>query len=100
VKSEFVQQLQAAKTTEVKPGEFFKGAFTLTNTGDTYLDMSNFKKGMVWVNGHNLGRYWEIGPQKRLYCPAPWLKKGENEIVVFDQHQLEAATVKGEKTLE
>lgn len=100
VKSEFVQQLQPAKTTEVKPGEFFKGTFTLTNTGDTYLDMSNFKKGMVWVNGHNLGRYWEIGPQKRLYCPAPWLKKGENEIVVFDQHQLEAATVKGEKTLE
>ena len=100
VKSEFVQQLQAAKTTEVKPGEFFKGSFTLTNTGDTYLDMSNFKKGMVWVNGHNLGRYWEIGPQKRLYCPAPWLKKGENEIVVLDQHQLEAATVKGEKTLE
>lgn len=100
VKSEFVQQLQPAKTTEVKPGEFFKGTFTLTNTGDTYLDMSNFKKGMVWVNGHNLGRYWEIGPQKRLYCPAPWLKKGENEIVVLDQHQLEAATVKGEKTLE
>lgn len=100
LKSEFLQQLQAAKTTEVKPGEFFKGTFTLINTGDTYLDMSNFKKGMVWVNGHNLGRYWEIGPQKRLYCPAPWLKKGENEIVVFDQHQLEAATIKGEKTLE
>jgi beta-galactosidase len=100
LKSEFVQQLQPAKTSEVKPGEFFKGSFTLTNTGDTYLDMSNFKKGMVWVNGHNLGRYWEIGPQKRLYCPAPWLKKGENEIVVLDQHQLEATTVKGEKTLE
>ena len=100
MKSEFVQQLQPAKSGEVKPGEFFKGTFTLNNTGDTYLDMTNFKKGMVWVNGHNLGRYWEIGPQKRLYCPAPWLKKGENEIVVLDQHQLEAATVKGEKTLE
>ncbi|SHN39149.1 beta-galactosidase [Chitinophaga sp. CF418] len=100
MKSEFVQQLQSAKSTAVKPGEFFKGSFTLTNTGDTYLDMTNFKKGMVWVNGHNLGRYWEIGPQKRLYCPAPWLKKGENEIIVLDQHQLEAATVKGEKTLE
>lgn len=100
MKSEFVQQLQPAKSAEVKPGEFFKGTFILTNTGDTYLDMTNFKKGMVWVNGHNLGRYWEIGPQKRLYCPAPWLKKGENEIVVLDQHQLEAAIVKGEKTLE
>lgn len=100
MKSEFVQQLAPAKSAAVKPGEFFKGTFTLTGTGDTYLDMTNFKKGMVWVNGHNLGRYWEIGPQKRLYCPAPWLKKGENEIVVLDQHQLEAATVKGEKTLE
>lgn len=100
VKSEFVRQLQPAKSGEVRPGEFFKGTFTLANTGDTYLDMTSFKKGMVWVNGHNLGRYWEIGPQKRLYCPAPWLKKGENEIIVLDQHQLEAATVKGEKTLE
>jgi beta-galactosidase len=100
MKGEFIQQLQPSTSAEVKPGAFFKASFTLTATGDTYLDMSNFKKGMVWVNGHNLGRYWEIGPQKRLYCPAPWLKKGENEIVVLDQHQLEAATVKGEKTLE
>lgn len=100
MKSEFVQQLPPSTSAEVRPGEFFKGTFTLTSTGDTYLDMTNFRKGMVWVNGHNLGRYWEIGPQKRLYCPAPWLKKGENEIIVLDQHQLEAATLKGEKTLE
>ncbi|UPK67711.1 glycoside hydrolase family 35 protein [Chitinophaga filiformis] len=100
MKSEFVQQLSPSTSAAVKPGEFFKGTFTLTSTGDTYLDMTNFRKGMVWVNGHNLGRYWEIGPQKRLYCPAPWLKKGENEIIVLDQHQLETATVKGEKTLE
>lgn len=100
MKSEYVQQLKPGNPADVKPGQFFKGTFTLDNTGDTYLDMSNFKKGMVWINGHNLGRYWEIGPQKRLYCPAPWLKKGDNEIVVLDQHQLEAATIKGEKTLE
>lgn len=100
MKSEFVQKLKPSASGQVKEGEFFKGTFTLTGTGDTYLDMSHFRKGMVWVNGHNLGRYWEIGPQKRLYCPAPWLKKGENEIIVLDQHQLEAATVKGEKTLE
>ncbi|ACU62840.1 Beta-galactosidase [Chitinophaga pinensis DSM 2588] len=100
MKSDFVQNLPASKTGQVKEGEFFKGTFTLTTTGDTYLDMTNFKKGMVWVNGHNLGRYWEIGPQKRLYCPAPWLKKGENVIVVLDQHQLEAATIRGEKKLD
>jgi beta-galactosidase GanA len=66
---------------------------------DTYIDMSNYKKGVVWVNGHNLGRYWEIGPQYRLYCPAPWLNKGMNEIIVFDLHQLEAMPIKGVKEL-
>ena len=52
---------------------------------------SGYQKGVVWVNGHSLGRYWEIGPQKRLYCPAGWLKRGENEILVLDLHQLQAA---------
>ncbi|MDP4205237.1 MAG: beta-galactosidase [Bacteroidota bacterium] len=82
-----------------RPGVFFKAEFDLKETGDTYLDMSSWKKGVVWVNGHNLGRYWEIGPQTRLYCPAPWLKKGKNEIVIFDLHQTVPATVKGVKSL-
>jgi beta-galactosidase len=46
--------------------------------------MSNWGKGVVWVNGHNLGRYWNIGPQQSLYLPAEWLKKGRNEIVVLE----------------
>jgi beta-galactosidase len=83
-----------------KPGNFFRGTFDLQATGDTYLDMTGWKKGVVWVNGHNLGRYWEIGPQKRLYCPAPFLKQGKNEIVVFDLHLLRPATVRGVKSLE
>lgn len=66
--------------------KFFKGFFKLNKTGDTFLDMSKWQKGVVWVNGHNLGRYWNVGPQQRLYCPAPWLKKGENEIIVFELH--------------
>lgn len=61
-----------------------KGTFTLNELGDTYLDMSNFGKGSVWVNGHHIGRYWQVGPQQTLYVPAPWLKKGENEVVVFE----------------
>ncbi len=61
-----------------------KGSFNLQKPGDTYLDMSNWGKGCVWVNGHNLGRYWEIGPQQTVYLPAEWLKKGANEIVVFE----------------
>jgi beta-galactosidase GanA len=62
--------------------------------------MMNYKKGIVWVNGHNLGRYWDIGPQKRLYCPAPWLQAGRNEILVFDLHQNEAKPITAAKTLE
>ncbi len=87
------------KDTDNRPGKFFKGTFTLKKVADTYIDMSQYKKGIVWVNGHNLGRYWEIGPQYRLYCPASWLKKGENEIIVFDLHQLKAMPIKGIKEL-
>lgn len=83
-----------------KQGLFFKGNFNLNTTGDTFFDMSNYSKGMVYVNGHNLGRYWNIGPQQRLYCPSMWLKKGENEIIVFDLHQSEEAPVSGKVSLE
>jgi beta-galactosidase len=81
-------------------GVFFKAEFNLNDTADTYFDMSHFSKGVVWLNGHNLGRYWNVGPQQRLYCPAPWLKKGKNQILVFDLFQTQAATVRGAKTLE
>lgn len=81
-------------------GVFFKGNFELKAAADTYLDLSNFKKGVIWVNGHNLGRYWNVGPQFHLYCPANWLKKGRNDVVVFDLHQNSAASISGIKTLE
>jgi len=61
-----------------------KGGFTLDKVGDTYLDMSNWGKGVVWVNGHNLGRYWGIGPQQTLYLPVEWLKKGYNDVEVLE----------------
>jgi beta-galactosidase len=83
-----------------RPALFFKGIFNLEKTGDTYFDMSKYSKGIVYINGHNLGRYWNIGPQQRLYCPAAWLKKGENEIIVFDLHQLEAAAISSRTSLE
>ncbi len=62
-----------------------KGSFNLSETGDTYLDMRDWGKGSVWVNGRHLGRYWYIGAQQTLYVPAPWLRRGNNEIVVFEQ---------------
>ncbi len=98
--TEYIKTLKFSTTKSTQPGTFFKGEFELTNLGDTYIDMSKWEKGVVWVNGHNLGRYWNIGPQFQLYCPAPWLKKGKNEIVIFDLHQLEPKTVKGVKTMD
>lgn len=65
------------------PG-WYKASFNLTKTGDTFLDMSTWGKGMVWVNGHNLGRFWKIGPQQTLFVPGAWLQKGKNEIIVLD----------------
>jgi beta-galactosidase len=47
--------------------------------------MSKWSKGFVFVNGHNLGRYWNAGPQQTLYLPGCWLKKGTNTITVFEQ---------------
>lgn len=63
----------------------YKGTFTLQQLGDTYLDMRNFGKGFVFLNGHNLGKYWNIGPQQTVYVPASWLRKGKNEVLVFDE---------------
>jgi beta-galactosidase len=91
---DFVKRLTEGKVDE-RPGIFFKGTFELAETADTYLDLSGYQKGLVWVNGHNLGRYWNIGPQRRLYCPAVWLRRGANQIVVLDLHQLQAAPVAG-----
>lgn len=74
---------------------FYRAKFQLARTGDTFLDMSGWTKGVAWVNGHNLGRYWNIGPQQTLYCPGPWLRKGENELVVFELEGTTNHTVAG-----
>jgi len=96
----FVSGLKPKENTDFHDGVFFKGNFNLKAASDTYLDLSKFKKGVIWVNGHNLGRYWNVGPQFHLYCPANWLNKGNNEVVVLDLHQKEAAEIQGVKTLE
>ena len=94
------QSAQSDRGYDDKNGKFFKGHFTLVTAGDTYFDLSNYSKGMVYVNGHNLGRHWNIGPQQHLYCPATWLKTGVNEIIIFDLLQQDAKEIKGVKTLE
>ena len=101
----YIFDLRSSGRSIKKPGIFFRGNFVLTraegNTGaDTFVDLSNYTKGIVWVNGHNLGRYWNIGPQKKLFCPAPFMREGLNEIMVFDLHQTEPKMVTGSRTLE
>ena len=74
-----------ATTAQEGVATVYTGEFELEKTGDTFLDMSKWGKGIVFVNGKNLGRYWHVGPQQTLYLPGCWLKKGKNEIQVFEQ---------------
>jgi beta-galactosidase len=70
--------------TPVKGPALYRGTFHLDTVGDTFLDCRGWGKGLVWINGHNLGRYWKIGPQQTLFVPAPWLQQGANEAIVLD----------------
>ena len=81
--------------TPVEKSAFYKGVFKIDDAKDTFVKLSNFTKGFVTINGFNLGRYWEIGPQVTLYLPASLLNVGDNEIVVF-----ESDGIKGEPIVE
>ncbi|GAB1415753.1 beta-galactosidase [Paludibacter sp.] len=73
----------------------YRATFNLDKVGDTFIDMMNWKKGMVYINGYNIGRFWEIGPQQTLYMPGCWLKKGENEIIILDMTGPSEPTTRG-----
>jgi beta-galactosidase len=68
---------------------FYQTTFRLTEVGDTFIDCRGYGKGVVIVNGINLGRYWQRGPVHSLYCPKEFLKKGSNEVVVFETDGVE-----------
>jgi beta-galactosidase len=91
---EWVRALPAGQADATRPGTFFRGSFTIGKPADTFIDLTGYRKGVVWVNGHNLGRFWDIGPQFRLYCPASWLRAGENQVTVFDLHQGQALPIR------
>ncbi len=63
---------------------FYEFTLMVEEPADTFLDFTGFGKGCAFLNGFNLGRFWEIGPQKRLYIPAPLFKEGENQIILFE----------------
>lgn len=74
---------------------FWRATVRIEKPGDTFLDMRSWGKGVAWVNGHCLGRYWDIGPTQTMYVPGPWLKHGKNEIVVLDLTGPERPVVAG-----
>lgn len=83
------------ETNDAKHPAYYRGTFTLEKVGDTFFDMTNWSKGMVWINGYAIGRYWEIGPQQTLYMPGCWLKEGENEIIILDMASPSKAETEG-----
>ncbi|SFT21338.1 beta-galactosidase family protein [Paenibacillus sp. BC26] len=85
---EDVSKLDFANNSSRSDGpSFYKGSFhVLEAQADTFLDMQGWTKGVVFINGFNLGRYWSKGPQQTLYVPAPLLREGHNEITVFELH--------------
>ncbi len=89
-----LNELRFSTSKMTGPG-FFRGQFELKSLGDTFLDMRGWGKGYVWVNGHNLGRYWKIGPQQSLFLPATWLAEGDNQVVVLDLEPSANRTLQG-----
>jgi len=63
---------------------FWRATVNIDKPGDTFLDLRSWGKGVVWVNGHCLARFWDIGPTQTAYAPGCWLHAGENEIVILD----------------
>lgn len=90
-------QLGSLKWTpdDVKGPAFHRGWFNLDQVGDTFLDLGAWGRGVVWVNGHCLSRYWFVGPQQTCYLPGCWLKAGRNEVIVLDTLGTGRKTLRG-----
>jgi len=72
------------KTGPATGAAFYRGQFAVDEIADTFLDLGSWKRGVVWVNGRCLGRFWDVGPQRTLFLPGAWLRLGQNELIVFD----------------
>lgn len=61
-----------------------RAEFDVEEPADTFVHTAGHGKGLCWVNGFLLGRFWDIGPQQTLYLPAPLLRPGRNELVLLE----------------
>ncbi|XP_029629342.1 beta-galactosidase-1-like protein 2 [Salmo trutta] len=93
MKPNFLKRLSAASQWNSVPQKpsfpgFFQGILYVDgHPRDTFIRLPGWSKGVVFINGQNLGRHWSIGPQKTLYLPGPWLKSGNNQIIVFEEQK-------------
>lgn len=90
----FVNSLQASgrwapmsEEPSACPGFFLASLHVNGSPKDTFIKLSGWGKGVVFINGKNLGRYWSIGPQLTLYLPGPWLRSGNNQLLVFEEQK-------------
>ena len=73
--------------------------FDLDEVGDTFFNMKEYFKGYLWINGRNLGRFWNKGPQLKLFCPGVWLKPKDNELIVMEIAAERMKYMSGDTTL-
>uniref|UniRef100_A0A3B4G4V6 Beta-galactosidase-1-like protein 2 n=1 Tax=Pundamilia nyererei TaxID=303518 RepID=A0A3B4G4V6_9CICH len=69
------------------PGFFHSRLYVNGSPQDTFIKLPGWSKGVVFINGKNLGRYWSTGPQQTLYVPGPWLHRGDNQVIVFEEQE-------------
>ncbi|MCR8634369.1 glycoside hydrolase family 35 protein [Paenibacillus radicis (ex Xue et al. 2023)] len=93
---EQLEQLQFEVLTDgdsIDGPAFYKANFHVGEIADTFLSLEGWSKGVAFINGFNLGRYWNVGPQKTLYVPGPLLRDGDNELILFELHGSKHAEV-------
>ncbi|MDG5803894.1 beta-galactosidase [Streptomyces ossamyceticus] len=83
----------AGETAHATVPAFHQGTFDVDTPADTFLSLPGWTKGQAWVNGFHLGRYWNRGPQRTLYVPAPVLRPGANELVLLELNATTAGRV-------
>lgn len=86
---EQVAKIDFSKEADPETPSFYRFKFELKETVNTYIDCSKYGKGVVIINGVNLGRYWEEGPYLSLFCPSDFLKEGMNEAIIFETENKE-----------
>ncbi|CAK6972297.1 beta-galactosidase-1-like protein 2 [Scomber scombrus] len=93
MKPGFVHRLESSshwmsmRQQQTFPGFFQATLYISRYPKDTFIKLPGWSKGVVFINGRNLGRYWSIGPQQTLYIPGPWLNRGDNKVIIFEEQE-------------